>query len=129
VRVAWIALLLARYEGVGDPGVIVQMALVHDIAETRTSDFSYVQWLYPGTALHPDLACYPLGTTLAGSVPQLAAMMTSETTTHIPMEEQSLAFFYWPRFICCNYCSASNESAAKLLVPEQSFLPALSRVP
>lgn len=64
VRVAWIALLLARYEGVGDPGIIVQMALIHDIAETRTSDFSYVQKVYVQADEHRAIRDLFRGTTI-----------------------------------------------------------------
>jgi putative hydrolase of HD superfamily len=37
-RVAWLGMLLAKMEKRGDAGKIVQMALVHDIAESRTGD-------------------------------------------------------------------------------------------
>ena len=45
-RVAFIALLLAEAEGVKNHEKIIKMALVHDLAETRTSDFNYVQKVY-----------------------------------------------------------------------------------
>ncbi len=45
-RVAWIALLLAAHEGVGDSGKIVKMALVHDLGESRTGDVNQVQSIY-----------------------------------------------------------------------------------
>jgi putative hydrolases of HD superfamily len=45
-RVAWLALILARMEGVKNEEKILKMALVHDLAETRTSDHSYVQKVY-----------------------------------------------------------------------------------
>ncbi|MEK7585512.1 MAG: HD domain-containing protein [Patescibacteria group bacterium] len=45
-RVVWLALLLARKEGIKDEEKVMKMALVHDLAETRTSDFSYVQKVY-----------------------------------------------------------------------------------
>lgn len=38
VRVAWIALMIAAHEKDVDTGKIVKMALVHDIAESRTGD-------------------------------------------------------------------------------------------
>jgi putative hydrolases of HD superfamily len=41
-RVLWIALLLARAEG-ADVGRVLKMALIHDLPETRTGDFNYVQ--------------------------------------------------------------------------------------
>lgn len=45
-RVAWIALLLAAAEGRGDTGKIVKMALLHDVAESRTGDVNQVQTVY-----------------------------------------------------------------------------------
>jgi len=45
-RVALIALILARREGVADEGKILKMALIHDLAETRVSDLSYIQKVY-----------------------------------------------------------------------------------
>jgi len=49
-RVVWIAIVLARMEkekGADiDESKIIRMALVHDLAETRTSDLSYVQKNY-----------------------------------------------------------------------------------
>lgn len=46
IRVAWIALILAKKIGGLDEALILKMALVHDLAETRTSDHSYVQKVY-----------------------------------------------------------------------------------
>jgi 5'-deoxynucleotidase YfbR-like HD superfamily hydrolase len=46
MRVVWLALMLARREGVGDEAKIIKLALSHDIAETRVSDHSYVQKVY-----------------------------------------------------------------------------------
>jgi 5'-deoxynucleotidase YfbR-like HD superfamily hydrolase len=46
MRVAWLALMLARREGKGDEAKILKMALAHDLAETRVSDLSYVQKVY-----------------------------------------------------------------------------------
>lgn len=46
VRVAWIALVLARYEKVEDTGKVLKMALVHDIAESRTGDVDYLSRQY-----------------------------------------------------------------------------------
>ena len=45
-RLIWLALIISRMEKVGDENMIIKMALVHDIAETRTSDHSYVQKVY-----------------------------------------------------------------------------------
>lgn len=49
VRVIFLALLIARREGFSDEEKIITMALVHDLAETRTSDLSYVQKVYVQT--------------------------------------------------------------------------------
>jgi len=46
VRVMFLALIIARSEGVKDEGKILKMVLVHDLAETRTGDFNYVQKVY-----------------------------------------------------------------------------------
>jgi putative hydrolase of HD superfamily len=46
-RVAWIALVVAAREGGDiDTGTIVKMALVHDIAESRTGDVDYLSRQY-----------------------------------------------------------------------------------
>lgn len=45
-RVMMIALILARNEKVKDEEKIMKMVLIHDMAETRTSDLSYVQKVY-----------------------------------------------------------------------------------
>lgn len=46
VRVAWIALTLARYEKVTNTEKVLKMALVHDIAESRTGDVDYLSRQY-----------------------------------------------------------------------------------
>ena len=38
MRVMWIALILARRAGKGDESMIIKMAMVHDIGETRTGE-------------------------------------------------------------------------------------------
>jgi len=45
-RVALLALILARREGIVDEGKVLKMALIHDLAETRVSDLSYIQKVY-----------------------------------------------------------------------------------
>lgn len=45
-RVMMIALILARNEKIKDEEKIMKMVLIHDMAETRTSDLSYVQKVY-----------------------------------------------------------------------------------
>lgn len=46
MRVVWLALIIARKEGNVDENKIIKMALVHDLAEARVSDLSYVQKVY-----------------------------------------------------------------------------------
>lgn len=45
-RVAWLALIIAEREGVKDTGKIMKMALVHDIAESRSGDVDYMSRQY-----------------------------------------------------------------------------------
>ncbi len=45
-RVAFIALVLARMEGVEDEGKILKMALMHDLEESRTADHTHFQKPY-----------------------------------------------------------------------------------
>ncbi len=42
LRVIWISLVIAQEEGVKDTGKLVKMALVHDLAESRSVDVHYV---------------------------------------------------------------------------------------
>jgi len=46
VRVIWIALLIARLEGINSDEKIVTMGLLHDIAESRTVDHGHVHKAY-----------------------------------------------------------------------------------
>ena len=46
LRVALLALMLARREGVKNEEKILKMALVHDLMEARVSDHSYMQKVY-----------------------------------------------------------------------------------
>ena len=46
MRVMYLALMIAKYEKLDADELIMKMALVHDVAETRTSDHSYVQKVY-----------------------------------------------------------------------------------
>jgi putative hydrolase of HD superfamily len=46
MRVIFLALLIARREKKGDENTIIRMALVHDLAETRTADMAYVHKVY-----------------------------------------------------------------------------------
>lgn len=45
-RVAWIAMMLASYEKVKNIGKVVQMAMIHDIGESRSGDVHYISRLY-----------------------------------------------------------------------------------
>lgn len=45
-RVAWIALLIAQKEGVKDTGKVMKMALLHDLAESRTGDAHHMSRHY-----------------------------------------------------------------------------------
>jgi putative hydrolases of HD superfamily len=45
-RVIWIALAIAKYEGVKDTEKIIKMALVHDLSESRSVDSHYVSRQY-----------------------------------------------------------------------------------
>ncbi len=60
IRVVWIALILARREGVGNEEKIMKMAMVHDLAETRIQDHSHLQKMYiesdESRAVHDTLA-------------------------------------------------------------------------
>jgi putative hydrolase of HD superfamily len=46
LRVIWIAILLAQMEKKGDIAKIIKMALVHDVAESRTGDVHYISRQY-----------------------------------------------------------------------------------
>ena len=46
LRVMWVALALAKKEGVKDEEKIMKMALVHDITESRTGDTDYISRQY-----------------------------------------------------------------------------------
>ena len=45
-RVVWIALLIAKHEGVTNTDKLMKMAIVHDIAESRTGDSDYLSRQY-----------------------------------------------------------------------------------
>lgn len=45
-RVMWLALVIATREGVKDSGKVIKMALVHDMAESRTGDTHYISRQY-----------------------------------------------------------------------------------
>lgn len=45
-RVAWIALVIAKYEKCDNTDKILKMALVHDVSESRTGDVDYIARQY-----------------------------------------------------------------------------------
>ena len=46
LRVAWVALTLARHERKGDHEKIIKMALIHDLGESRCGDVDYLSRQY-----------------------------------------------------------------------------------
>lgn len=52
MRVVFLALMIARKEGIQNEEKIIKMALIHDLAETRTTDLSYVQKVYVNADEH-----------------------------------------------------------------------------
>lgn len=59
-RVCYIAYSLAKMNGTVDAGKVVQLALFHDISESRISDLNYVHQKYTERLedkAHQDLAC------------------------------------------------------------------------
>lgn len=46
IRVIWIALTIAKYEGVDNTEKIMKMALVHDLSESRSVDSHYISRQY-----------------------------------------------------------------------------------
>lgn len=46
LRVTWIALILAKHEGVTNTDMIMKMAIVHDIPESRTGDVDFLSRQY-----------------------------------------------------------------------------------
>lgn len=72
-RVAWTALLIAAYEGATNTDKILKMALVHDLAETRTGDVDYLSRQYVVRNDELGLADIAGGTTLEHEMKALAA--------------------------------------------------------
>ena len=46
LSVAWISLMLAKQEGVTNTDKILKLAILHDVAESRTGDVNYIQRQY-----------------------------------------------------------------------------------
>jgi 5'-deoxynucleotidase YfbR-like HD superfamily hydrolase len=65
LRVIWIALILAKHEGVSDTGKVVKMAICHDISESRSVDVNYISRQYADR--HEDKA---IADTLVGTAIQ-----------------------------------------------------------
>ncbi|HSW37039.1 MAG TPA: HD domain-containing protein [Candidatus Saccharimonadales bacterium] len=63
-RVIWLALMIAAREGQGDSEKIMKMALVHDIAESRTGDVDYIGRQYVERHEHKALEHMLSGTPL-----------------------------------------------------------------
>jgi putative hydrolase of HD superfamily len=62
-RVVWIALVIAKHEGVTDTAKIIKMAMIHDVSESRSVDVNYVSRQYADR--HEEAA---LADTLEGTV-------------------------------------------------------------
>lgn len=45
-RVAWIAMVIAKHEGITDISKVMKMALIHDIGESRSVDVNYLSRQY-----------------------------------------------------------------------------------
>jgi putative hydrolase of HD superfamily len=56
LRVVWIALILAKYEGVENTEKVMKMALVHDLSESRSVDSHYVSRQYVDRHEHEAIA-------------------------------------------------------------------------
>lgn len=97
------------------------------------SPASYMQWLYPGSVGgspqgDEDESCYVLGVG-PGTAPIVATQSLSELINKTFSEEDTIAFAYWARWTCCNWCAASYDAAAKHALPEQGYYPVLTRDP
>ena len=80
VRVVFLALILARRSGQKlDESKITLMALLHDVAETRVSDLSYVQKVYVKADEPGALADMFAGTVLTGFIDVVTAYERRDT--------------------------------------------------
>jgi len=66
LRVIWIALVLAKYEGAKDIEKLMKMAIVHDLSESRSVDSHYISRQYVDRHEHEAIADTLDGTTLSG---------------------------------------------------------------
>lgn len=69
-RVAWLAMIIAQNEG-ADLGRVVLMALVHDMAETRTGDVNYISRMYVAQNDHDAVRHATAGTSLEAEIRHL----------------------------------------------------------
>lgn len=65
LRVIWIALILAKYEGAKDIEKLMKMALVHDLSESRSVDSHYVSRQYVDRHEHEAISDTLEGTAVA----------------------------------------------------------------
>lgn len=65
LRVIWIALVLAKYEGATDIEKLMKMALVHDLSESRSVDSHYVSRQYVDRHEHEAITDTLDGTSVA----------------------------------------------------------------
>lgn len=72
VRVMWLSLVIAKMEGLTDCGRLLRMALVHDIAEARTSDLGYIQKVYASADENRAAKDMLEGTSLTDFLPDLS---------------------------------------------------------
>lgn len=70
-RVAWIALALAKQEGVGDHEKILKMALAHDLPESRCGDVDYVARLYTDRNEEKAIVDIFAGTAFEDEIPEI----------------------------------------------------------
>jgi len=70
-RVMWIALVLAKHEKAQNVGKIIQMALVHDVGESRSGDVHYVSRQYTTRDEKKAVEDVLYGTSLEGEMLEL----------------------------------------------------------
>lgn len=96
------------------------------------SPMSWMQWLHPGipagTSAEPQTTCDVLGEG-PGTSFQLATQILGETVNKTWIEDNAIAFAYWPRFVCCKWCydMGAEDSAAEHMIPEKGYDPVLTR--
>ncbi len=134
----------AEYYGFYDTSLgFISHAPFHDSKATQGSAAamqapyspgSYIQWLHPGIPAspvgEPRQSCQVLGVG-SGTSPQVATQIISEFINKTYIEDNTIAFAYWPRFVCCNYCAqgGSSETPVRHVTAEKSFTVTLTRKP